>query len=88
MNSNKNQNRRDFLISSARKGLLSGFGFFGISLTVKSKNIEEGENCPANITCRDCYKLGVCFELKAVEMKKEIKTNIYTDKISKGANHG
>lgn len=88
MNFKKNQNRRDFLISSATKGLLSGFGFFGVSLKAKSKIFAEGENCPANITCRDCFKLGVCLENKAVEMKKEIKTNIYTDKISKGANHG
>ncbi len=88
MNFKKNQNRRDFLISSARKGLLSGFGFFGISNSVKSKNIDEYENCPANITCRNCFKLGVCFESKAVEMKKEIKTKIYTNKVSKGVSHG
>lgn len=88
MNFRKNQNRRDFLLSSLRNGLLSGFGFLGISLHAKDQNRGGEENCPPNILCRDCCRLGVCFEDDAVKWKKEVKTKIYTNKISKGANHG
>ena len=88
MNFKKNQNRRDFITSSLKNGIFSGFGFLGISLHAKGINSGKRESCPPNITCRDCYKLGVCFEDKAVSTKKEIKTKIYINKISKGANHG
>ena len=88
MNINKYQNRREFLISSTRKGLMTGLGFIGISLGNKSPESGYGEKCPLNLTCRDCSKMGVCLENKAVEMRKEIKTNGHTAKISKGTNHG
>ncbi len=88
MNINKNQNRRDFLISSGWKGIVTGFGFIRISMSEKNHVSGNIEKCPEKITCRDCYKMGVCEEDLAIETRKEVKRNNHTAKISKGANHG
>ncbi len=85
---NKYQNRRDFLIYSARQGLIAGLGFFGISLVNNNLTYADTEKCPRNLTCGECYKMGVCPENKAAETRNEIKRNGLTAKISKGANHG
>jgi len=88
MNINNNQNRRDFLISSGRKGIITGLGFIGISIAGKNRISDNSEKCPENLTCHDCYKMGVCEKDMAVEARKEVKTNSHTAKISKGARHG
>ncbi len=85
---NKKQSRRDFLISSVRKGFITGLGFIGISLGYKIPKTESKTKCPKNGTCRDCFKLGVCEEQIAALTRKEIKERIYIGKISKGANNG
>ena len=88
MNFSKNQNRREFLASSGRKGLTTALGFFGISLVNKNLLADDGKKCPENLNCRDCYKMGVCEEKIAAETRKEVKTNCYKTKVSKGASHG
>jgi hypothetical protein len=67
------QNRREFLISSGRKTVLSGLGFIGISLGYKTLTSDRDTSCEVNLPCRNCFKLGNCNEDKAAEMRNEIK---------------
>jgi hypothetical protein len=88
MNFSKYQNRRDFLDSSVKKGIAAALGFIGISLNSKNYSPVNNDNCHANISCRDCYKMGYCEEAIAVETRKKVKLYYYTSKSPKGANHG
>ncbi len=88
MKTSKNLNRRDFLTSSGKKAIMTGLGFIGISIDNKNPISGNEENCPENITCCDCYKMGVCEKDLAVETRKDIQENCYMAKKSKGTNHG
>ena len=88
MKINKKQNRREFLISSGWNGLVSIFGIMGLSIGNKNMVSGRGKKCPENVTCRECYKMGVCEEKAAVKTRKDIKANCYKAKISKGVSHG
>ena len=90
MNENKDrkQNRRDFLISSARKAVIGGLGFVGISLGYKSLGSDATETCEVNLPCRNCFKLGSCSEDKAVEQREEIKQNDQASKKLNGTANG
>lgn len=88
INFSKYQNRREFLTSSGRKGLTIALGFIGIPFVNKNLLAGEGKNCPENINCQDCFKMGVCKKIEAVETRIKIKTNGHTAKISKGAKNG
>jgi len=87
MSKSKNQNRREFLLSSGWKGLITGFGYIGTS-AAKTNPVSGEVRCPDNLSCHDCYKLGVCEEHLAVQTRKDIKINYYKTKVSKGTNHG
>ena len=87
-NINDKHNRRDFLISSARKAVVGSLGFVGITLGYKSLNSDPGQECEVNLPCRNCFKLGSCVEDKAVEKRNEIKLNDQPTKIMNGKNNG
>ena len=87
-NINDKHNRREFLISTARKVVICGLGFVGITLGYKSLNSDPGRECEVNLPCRKCFKLGSCNEDKAVEKRNEIKLNDQPAKINNGNNNG
>ncbi len=53
----KIQNRREFLNSLVRGGILAGLGFLGGGLIFRSR---KGAVCPPGIPCGDCPKIGSC----------------------------
>ncbi len=88
MKTSKNLDRRAFLITSGKKGLMTCLSFIGISNDNKNSVSGNEERCTENITCHDCYKMGVCEKDLAFETRKDIKANYYKAKKSKGTNHG
>ncbi len=85
---NKNQNRREFLIASARNTVMGGLGILGITLGYDSITADPENRCEVNLPCRNCFKLGNCGEDKAVELRGEIKAKDLPDKKSSGVNNG
>ncbi len=66
------QNRRDFLISSARKIAVGGLGLIGLSMAYKNITSDGANSCEVNLPCRNCFKLGKCEDDKAIDMRKEV----------------
>jgi len=69
----KNQNRREFLITSVRNTILSGLGIIGLGLGYKTLSSDPESRCEVNLPCRNCFKLGDCGEDEAVELRNDIK---------------
>ncbi len=88
MNFNKNQNRREFLISTARNIVFGGLGFMGISLGYKTITSDPEDICEVNLPCRNCFKLGNCNEDKAVVLRKDLKENNPAVEIKTGNDNG
>ncbi len=89
MNENNNKhNRREFLVSSGRKAVLSGLGLIGISLGYKTLTTDKEILCEVNLPCRNCFKLGNCSEDKAIEMRSEIKVSDQLAKRTNGKDNG
>ena len=87
MNLNKNQNRRDFLEGSIKEAMTSVFGIAGMFIG-ENKMVSSFENeCPDNIACTDCFKMGICKMAAAEKTRLEVKRNGGSAKISKGAYH-
>jgi len=87
-NLNKKQNRREFLISTARNTVISGLGILGITLGYKSLTSDPNTLCEVNLPCRNCFKLGNCSEDNAVETRNEIKVSDQPANNSTGVNNG
>jgi hypothetical protein len=85
---NDSQNRREFIISSARKTLLAGLSLVGISLGIKSLVADKETYCEVNLPCRNCFKLGGCKEDKALEAKEQIRNKGGNSNLVKGVNEG
>jgi hypothetical protein len=90
MNENKDQkqNRRDFLVSSARNAVIGGLGFIGISLGYKSVTSNAAQSCEVNLPCRNCFKLGSCSEDQAVEQREEIRLKDQSAEKQNGTGNG
>ena len=87
MKLNKIQNRRDFLRDSVKKGLKFMGGISGI--IIGNQNLVSGidNDCPFNIPCSDCYKMGICDKEAAEKARHEVKRDSKIVKISKGASN-
>ena len=88
MKINKNQNRRKFISSSLKRGILTSLGIIGFPILDKKILSRDEGNCTENINCNECYKMGICAKSEAAEMRYNVKTNGHTAKKSKGAKNG
>lgn len=68
----KKQDRREFIIETARKAALGGLAALGISLGYKNLTSDK-QTCEVNLPCRRCFKLGKCTENIAINTRKEIR---------------
>ena len=83
MKFHKIQNRRDFLKGSFSNGLKSVLSITGI---LGEQNIYSAieDECQENISCHDCYMMGICEKEEAERTRFIVKRNGQSAKIPKG----
>ena len=75
INKNFSKNRREFLKSMARIGLLTGFVTLGIKLGLrKDSENDDAIKCYLNIPCGGCNKYQGCTDPRALSYKSQPKT--------------
>jgi hypothetical protein len=84
----KLQNRREFVISAARKTIFGGLSIAGIALGYRSISADEESICEVNLPCRNCFKLGGCNEERAKETKIQIRDKDKRDRELIGDKNG
>ena len=83
MKLNAIQNRRDFFKCSLQKGIKYLGSITGI--IVSDPNLfYNNRDCQNNISCRNCYKMGICEEDEAEQARAEVKRDNQIVKVSKG----
>jgi len=66
-------NRREFLRSGIRYGLLVCVGAVAALLTVRRRNHLPGQQCVSDGICRNCGVLGSCSLPQALSLKRAIE---------------
>ncbi len=70
MTGNRSLNRRQFLKSGARYGLLGGLGGLLVAGNTKRRRLANDPNCIRVWTCADCVEFGRCTKPKAGDFRQ------------------